>query len=162
LHTNDINGLIYGHLFITDDINAKLPIDTSSNNTFYDNPKGILLPSPLYGIVTLIEKSLNINFAYITLESIRFTLSDTFKHLKLVDDISIEVTNKSVKIVFKGEDAIKLCKASSSSTPINGHPSCPICTSIAFIVSKSMNKPVYISKNIIENESVSTLMEVLD
>jgi len=29
LHTNDINGLIYGHLFITDDINAKLPIETS-------------------------------------------------------------------------------------------------------------------------------------
>ncbi len=163
LHTNDINGLIYGHLFITDDINTKLPIDISSNNTnMVDNTKGMLLPSPLYGIVTLIEKNLNVNFAYIPLESIILTLSDTFKHLKLVDDISIEVINKSVKIVFKGEDAIKLCKASSRSIPINGHPSCPICTSIAFIVSKSMNKPVYISENIIENESVSTLMEVLD
>ncbi len=163
LHTNDINGLVYGHIFITDTTNPKLPRDVSSNNMFYDNPRGVLLPSPLYGIVTLIEKDLNTNLASTTLESMKFTLSDIFKHLlKLVDDISIEVMDNSIKIVFKGEDAIALCRAAERSTPLRGHPSCPICTSTAFIISKMMNKPIFISDNIVEDESVSTIMEVLD
>jgi hypothetical protein len=140
--------------------------ELAKEKIFYDDPKGALLVAPNQGIVDILEKKLNVNFATVDLAYLQRTIPRMLvDDLRIVDDFSIlsdDNEKKHVRIQVSGKRVADVCDLLSKETKLSSKLGCPICGSFALIVSKVFGKPVVIRESIVRDSTILTIFEVLD
>jgi hypothetical protein len=167
-HPRHLKGLKQGYIFLSYDGVLRIPReeDLEKEKIFYDEPKGALLVAPNQGIVDILEKKLNVNFATVDLAYLQRSIPRVLvDDLRIVDDFSIisdENEKKHVRIQISGKMVADVCELLSKETKLGSKLGCPICSSFALIVSKAFGKPVVIRESIVRDSTILTIFEVLD
>jgi hypothetical protein len=163
LYPRFLKGLKQGYIFFSDgSANDTLPNDAelSKENLFYENPKGILLPAHSQGLVDLYENKLNVNFAYADLSYVSQSLSKLLvEDLRLVDEITITQSDGMVQTHIVGKTSAELCRNISTGTVTGKQLGCPLCSSIALVLSKAMGRAVTIKSTEATLEHIKTVYE---
>jgi hypothetical protein len=167
-HPRHLKGLKQGYIFLSYDGMLRIPREEelAKEKIFYDDPKGALLVAPNQGIVDILEKKLNVNFATADLVYLQRTIHRMLvDDLRLVDDFSIltdDNEKKRVRIQISGKRVAGVCELLSKETKLGSKLGCPICSSSALIVSKVFGKPVVIRESTVRDNTILTIFEVLD
>jgi hypothetical protein len=168
LHPRHLKGLKQGYIFLSYYGVLRIPREEelAKEKIFYDDPKGALLVAPNQGVVDILEKMLNVNFATVDLAYLQRTIPRMLvDDLRIVDDFSIisdENEKKHVRIQISGKMVADVCELLSKETKLGSKLGCPICSSFALIVSKVFGKPVVIRESIVRDSTILTIFEVLD
>ncbi len=152
VHPRHLKGLAQGYVFIPYDSSFRgtLPNEEqlAEERMLYEDPKGIFMVAPSQGLVDLVEDELDINLATVDMEYLKENVPKLLtNNLRIVDSITIQELPGSVRIDIVGDSAAKLCKAVSKETLIGNHFGCPLCSSLALMISKVLGKPVAIQEN---------------
>jgi hypothetical protein len=164
-HPKYLGDLAQGYVFVPYDGLHKVPKDQelSLGKLFYDEPRGISIVAPSQGLVELFERELNIKFASVDLEYLKENLPRLLvEDLRLIDDISMEYSKGSIQVRIVGRSCAHVCDAINKQTRLGSHLGCPLCSSIALVISKVTGKPVMISESSVKNDSVETNYLMLD
>lgn len=169
VHPRHLKGLAQGYVFIPYDssFRGNLPNEEqlAEERMLYEDPKGIFLVAPSQGLVELVEKELDINLATVDMEFLVENLPKLLtNNLRIIDSIAIKVLAESVRVDIVGDSAAKLCKAVSKETLIGNHFGCPLCSSIALMISKVVGKPVAIQENKANDvdSTIATTYRIID
>jgi hypothetical protein len=167
-HPRHLKGLKQGYIFLSYDGMLRIPREEelAKEKIFYDDPKGALLVAPNQGIVDILEKKLNVNFATADLVYLQRTIPRMLvDDLRIVDDFSIlsdDNEKKHVRIQISGKRVADVCELLSKETKLGSKLGCPICSLSALIVSKVFGKPVVIRESTVRGNTILTIIEVLD
>jgi hypothetical protein len=152
VHPRHLKGLAQGFVFIPYDssFRGSLPNEEqlAEERMLYEDPKGIFMVAPSQGLVDLVEKELDVNLATVDMEYLKENLPRLLaNNFRIIDSITIHDAPGSVRVDIVGDSAAKLCKAVSKETLIGNHFGCPLCSSLALMLSKVVGKPVAIQEN---------------
>ena len=169
VHPRHLKGLAQGYVFIPYDssFRGSLPNEEqlAEERMLYEDPKGIFMVAPSQGLVDLVEKELDVNLATVDMEYFKENVPRLLtNNIRIIDSIVIQDPAGSVRIDVVGDSAAKLCKAVSKETLIGNHFGCPLCSSVALMVSKVVGKPVAIQEskaNDIEG-TIATTYRIID
>jgi hypothetical protein len=152
VHPRHLKGLAQGYVFVPYDssFRGSLPNEEqlAEERMLYEDPKGIFMVAPSQGLVDLVEKELGVNLATVDMEYLKENLPRLLtNNLRIIDSVAIQDQPGSVRVDIVGDSAAKLCKAVSKETLIGNHFGCPLCSSLALMISKVVGKPVAIQEN---------------
>jgi len=169
LHPKFMSALRQGYIFIPYEESTipRLPTDEqlAEERTLYEDPKGIFLEAPSQGLVELFERELNVNFATIDMVFIKENLPKLLtNNLRITDDITIDEHSEFIQVGITGRSAAKTCQAVSKETQIGAHFGCPLCASIALLISKVTGKPVSIESSSVNDRhnTINTVYKILE
>ncbi len=151
LYPKHLKGLSQGYVFIPYENRDQNPLPSdealAEEKLVYDNPRGIFMVAPSQGLVELVEKEIEINLTAADMEYVKEVLPKLYVNsLRLVDGMSIEDNHGFVRVRMEGETASKVCATISREATSGKHLGCPLCSSIALIISKVSGKPVSIEE----------------
>lgn len=154
LYPNTLEGLSNGYLFIP--INdTKLPDEDEINKGNFMLRDGLLIPAHSQSIVKLLEDELNTNLLMLELAEMHSKVEEFFiEDLRIVDSINFDVKGNIVSVTIDGTNAAEICRrVNSFDTNSIG---CPLCSSIALMLSKVTNTPVIIDETRVGSERIKT------
>ncbi|MGD8506191.1 MAG: hypothetical protein PVF15_05945 [Candidatus Bathyarchaeota archaeon] len=117
------------------------------------NPKGICIPPPGYGLVSLFERELKAEFTQINLDELYSTLPSIIAHsLELAKEIEMGPENDliHVKIIDSVYQDLYSVEQNIKSILSIG---CPLTSAIACALAKTTGKPIIIAKDLISSDS---------
>ena len=163
LYPKHLKGLSQGYVFIPHEQmeESALPSDEAlaEEKLVYENPRGIFMVAPSNGLVELVENEMDLNLATVELPYIRDVIPKfVVNNLRMVDSMTVEEERDSIHVVMEGESAARVCQTISSETSIGRHFGCPLCSSIALMISKVTGKPVFIEETKVDevNSTISS------
>jgi hypothetical protein len=169
LYPKHLKGLSQGYVFIPFELKEQntLPSDEAlaEERLIYENPRGIFMVAPSYGLVQLTEKEIDSNLINLSMTSVKEVLPKLFvNNLRLVDRMSIEETRGFVRATMEGESAANVCRAVTKETKVGEHFGCPLCSCLGLIISKVTGKPVSIEENTVNEVdfTITTTYKILE
>ncbi|MFQ5940559.1 MAG: hypothetical protein ACE5KA_02525 [Nitrososphaerales archaeon] len=155
-----------GYVFIPYDVVSRIPKDEqlAQQKIFCDDPKGIFVTAPSQGLVELFEKELNVNFATVDLTYLQENLPKLLNEdLRIIDKLSIEKNDHDmIEVKIVAGSYANMCQLVSEQTQLGHHLGCPLCSSVALLISKVSGKPVTIAESIVKNDTIKTTYLTLD
>jgi len=110
---------------------------------FLDDPQGICLLSPGYGLTKLFEKELGVDFSKVDLDYLQKNLPKLLvEDLEVVEDFSMNVQGEFVEVRMVGGIYQDLCREVKKLTNLCLHIGCPICSAIGCVLAKVTGNPV--------------------
>jgi hypothetical protein len=162
-YPNHLQGFTQGHIFVSYDP-AEFRIPEDQARTFLDDPRGIAITAPGQALVSLFEKELGINFATVDLDYIQQAMPGLLvDNLRIADDFLIEGKGDGIflaKVV--GDLPSRICKSNGKKIEHGNEFGCPICSSLALIISKFTGKPVVIRESQVKGIAVTSTFLALD
>ena len=162
------NGLSQGFIFISSGSSLRLPTEEqiTKSGSFCDDPKGIYLMAPSQGLVDVLEREAGKDFATIDLAHMQQILQKLLvEDLKIVDELLIEYNDEDRNIIFAkiaGVSCARLCEGVAETTCFGNQFGCPICASLALIISKVTKRPVIIKETHVMRNTIKTTYLILD
>jgi hypothetical protein len=162
------NGLSQGFIFISSNGSLSIPTEEQivKNRSFCDDPKGIYLIAPSQGLVDILEEEAGKDFATVDLARMQQILQKLLvEDLKVVDELLIEDNDADRNVIFAniaGASCASLCKAVAEKTRLGNQFGCPICASLALIISKVTKKPVIIKETHVIRNTIKTTFLILE
>ena len=169
LHPKHLKGLSQGYVFVPHELREEsaLPSDEAlaEEKLVYEDPRGIFMVAPSNGLVELIESEMDLNLAIVDLSYIRDVIPKFIVNtLRMVDSMTVQEEHGSVRVVMEGESAARVCQTISRETSIGAHFGCPLCSSIALMISKVTGKPVLIEETKVDevNSTISSTYRTVE
>ncbi|MEM2912566.1 MAG: hypothetical protein QW146_08705 [Candidatus Bathyarchaeia archaeon] len=114
-----------------------------------ENPKGICITPPGYGVLDMLEKELRKDFTKITLEALQETLpSAIVANLELAREVEIRLENNLIHVRISGSVYKELYSLEHrlKSIHILG---CPLASAVACALAKASGKAVTITRDVV-------------
>jgi len=162
------NGLSQGFVFISSDSSLSIPTEEQivKSRSFCDDPKGIYLMAPSQGLVDILEEEARKDFATIDLAHMQQIVQKLLvEDLKVVDELLIEDNDADGNFIFAkitGASCARLCEAVAEKTCLGNQFGCPICASLALIISKVTKRPVMIKETNVTRNTIKTTFQIID
>jgi len=110
---------------------------------FLENPQGVCLLSPGYGLMKLFEKELGVDFSKVDLDYLQKNLPKLLvEDLEIVEGFSINVDLEFVEVRMVGSIYQDLCREVKKLNNICLRIGCPICSAIGCVLAKVTGKAV--------------------
>jgi len=138
-------GLKEGMIFIPakDEIAIPSIEEIAGGKVFLENPQGICLLSPGYGLAKLFEEELEVDFSKVHLDYLQKNLPRLLvDDLEVVEDFSMDVDGEFIEVRTVGSIYQDLCREVKKLTNICLHMGCPICSAIGCVLAKVTRDPV--------------------
>jgi hypothetical protein len=136
------------------------------NGSFCDDPKGIYLTAPSQGLVDILEQEAGKDFANIDLAHMQQIVEKLLvEDLKVVDELIEDNDAADSNVIFAkiaGASSARLCEDVTKKTCLGNQFGCPICASLALIISKVTKRPVIIKDTHVLRNTINTTFELLD
>jgi len=164
-HPKHLGDLTQGYVFVPYDSVYGVPKDhdLAKGKLFCDDPKGISIVAPSQGLVDLFERKLSVKFADVDLAYLQENLPKLLvEDLRLIDDISLEHIDGIMQVKIVGRSCAYICDSINKQTKLGNKLGCPLCGSIALVISKVSGKPVTIKESNVKNDSIETSYLMLD
>jgi hypothetical protein len=169
-HPKNLIGLGQGHIFIShyaakgDGTNTSklealnlLPHDSEAGTpSIYLHPMGMFLIAPSQGLVDLFEKELRVNLATVDFSFVQQALPKLLiENLGVVDEVSLEPMEDGNSFVmsFSGGACTEMCTYFDRNSRLGKSLGCPLCSSVALLISKVTGKPVKIKETTIQDDN---------
>lgn len=124
------------------------PVKDVTKERVFLNPDGVRLTAPGQGLLTLYEEKLGTNLSKIDFDYLKNSLPKLLiEDLELLEDLEIEKQHDVIHVKMKLSAYKDLCRQVRKHTSICSHFGCPLCSSIACALAKSMGKAVILEKN---------------
>jgi hypothetical protein len=165
-YSKNLNNSAQGYVFISNDGSMSIPTDEqiAKNHSFCDDPKGIYFMAPSQGLVDILEKEAGRDFGTIDMAHMEKIVQKLLvEDLKVVDELLIDDVNSNtifVKVV--GASSARMCQSVTDKTHLGNQLGCPICASLALIISKVTSRPVIITETNIVQNTIKTTLQTLD
>jgi hypothetical protein len=162
------NGRSQGFVFISSDGSLKIPTEEqiAKSRSFCDDPKGIYLTAPSQGLIDILEEEAGKDFATIDLAHMEQIVQKLLvEDLMVVDELLIEHNESAGSVItakIAGASCARLCEATAAKTHLGNQFGCPICASLALIISKVTKRPVIIEETNVIRNTIKTTFTVLD
>jgi len=134
-----------GMVFIPANNEVAMPSadEIAGGKVFFENPQGVFLLSPGYGLTKLFEKELGVDFSKVDLNYLQKNLPKLLiEDLEVVEDFSINVDGEFVEVKMVGAVYQDLCREVKKLNNICLHIGCPICSAIGCALAKVTGNPV--------------------
>ncbi len=168
-HSKRQNGPSQGFIFISSEGSLRIPTEEQiikSSSCFCSDPKGIYLKAPSQGFVDILEEEAGKDFATIDLAHMQQIVQKLLvEDLKLVEEALIEDNDAEGNVIFAkivGASCARLCEAVAEKTCLGNQFGCPICASLALIISKVTKRPVMIKETHVMRNTIKTTFLILD
>jgi len=138
-------GLRDGIVFIATSNEVTIPSidEIAGGKVFSENPQGVCLLSPGYGLAKLFEKELEVDFSKVDLDYLQRKLPKLLvEDLEVVEEFSMNVDGEFVEVRMVGSIYQDLCREVKKLTNICTRMGCPICSAIGCILAKVTGNPV--------------------
>ena len=117
--------------------------EIAGGKVFLENPQGVFLLSPGYGLTKLFEKELGVDFSKVDLNYLQKNLPKLLiEDLEVVEEFSIDVHGEFVEVKMVGAVYQDLCREVRKLNNICLHIGCPICSAIGCALAKVTGNPV--------------------
>ena len=120
--------------------------------------------APSQGLVDILEKEAGRDFGTIDMVHMEKIVQKLLvEELKVVDELLIDDINENtifVKVV--GASCARMCQSVADKTHLGNQFGCPVCASLALIISKVISKPVIITETIVTHDTIKTTFQSLD
>jgi len=141
-------------------IPAKNETDIPKVEELTENRLGLYLTSPGFGLMTLYENELGVDFSKVDLNYLQRNLSKLLiEDLEILEDFEINLNWDTIHIKMTGSIFKDICKKLEESANICKSVGCPLCGSIACLLAKTIGKPLIIEK--IDKSSDRKVTEIL-
>jgi len=134
-----------GMVFIpaNDEVGVPSKDEIAGGRVFFENPQGVCLSSPGYGLAKLFEKELGVDFSKVDLDYLQKNLPKLLvEDLEVVEEFNMDVDGQFVKVKMVGDIYQDLCREVTKLTHICLRIGCPICSAIGCVLAKVTGKPV--------------------
>jgi len=126
--------------------------EVAQEKVFLGNPKGLCLTPPGLSLANVYEDELGTDFASVDLYYLQRNLPKLFvKGLEIAEDLEININNNTIHVKILNSTYRDLCKEAGKFSNLCSLIGCPICSSIACVLTRATGKPI-----IIEKASLST------
>jgi hypothetical protein len=163
------NGLSQGFIFISTEGSLSIPTEeqiVKSNSCFCSDPKGLYIKAPSQGFVDILEEEAGKDFATIDLAHMQQIVQKLLvEDLKVVEEVLIEDNDAEGNVILAkivGASCARLCEAVAEKTRLGNQFGCPICASLALIISKVTKRPVIIKETNVMRNTIKTTFLILD
>jgi len=137
-------------------------VESVIEQAFMKNPEGLRLVPPGLSLAKLIEKELGLDLSNTNLDFLMDTLPNVLvDDLELAKDFKINSDKDLVHMEVSELACEGLCKEVSKLTNICHNLGCPLCSSIACVLTKVTNKPVVIERCRLRNNVIDTWYHIL-
>lgn len=136
-----------------DEVN--IPTIEEANKVFINNPRGLCLPSAGSGLMSLYEEELGTNFSKVELDYLQTNLPKLFiEDLEMFKDFEMNLKGDVIHVKIEGSIYQDLCNQVGELNHVRQSYGCPLCASIACVLTKATGKPMQIEKIIHSNNEV--------
>jgi hypothetical protein len=123
--------------------------------------EGIRITPPGLGLVNLLETKSNIDFQKEDLNSFEDILPSLFtKELEMAENLKIKIVENQVFSEISKPVCEDLCKETQNMRHICSNIGCPLCSSIACILTRVTKKPIIIQDCSIWNHKIQTIFRI--
>jgi hypothetical protein len=113
------------------------------DQTFIENPKGIVMIPPGLALANLIEKELGVDLKKCSLEALNERLPKLIiEDLEIAQNFEMHVNGDEVRFKFDGSIYSDFCHKLSNSTRVCAGLGCPMCSAMACVLAISTGRPV--------------------
>ena len=162
-----VKGFKGGYVYIASEKDLHNPIigDLPEGKTILENPKGLLLTPPGLDLVNLFEKELEKELIQVDFEYLSVHLPKLLvEKLEIANGFKIIKKDNKVNVKIVGSIFEDICKQLRDSGICNSI-GCPLCSSIACALTRTLGKPVIIEKaDLIDDDNaiqvIYTILEV--
>lgn len=169
LYPKHLKGLKQGYVFIPYENKDQNPLPSdealAEEKLVYENPRGLFMVAPSHGLVELIEQEGETNLTSADMQYLKETLPKLLvNNLRVVDGMSMDDSRGFVRVRMEGETAARVCATLSKETSAGKHLGCPLCASVALMISKVSGKPVSIEETRVNeaDHSIATTFRMLE
>lgn len=144
-----LKGYKGGTVYISSKRNQTLPPmeKLAGEKVFIKNPNGICLVPPGLGLTNLYEKELGKEFLQVDLEYLKNNLPKLFiENLEIATDLEINEENNHIHIKIAGSIFKNFCQQVKTLGNVCNSFGCPLCSSIACTLARTLGKPIIIEK----------------
>jgi len=134
-----------GMVFVptNDEVTIPSTDEIAGGKVFLENPKGVCLSSPGYGLAKLFEKELGVDFSKVDLDYLQKNLPKLLvEELEVVEEFSMDLDGEFVVVRMVSGIYQDLCREVKKLTNICLRIGCPICSAIGCALAKVTRKPV--------------------
>ncbi|GIU71714.1 MAG: hypothetical protein KatS3mg003_1193 [Candidatus Nitrosocaldaceae archaeon] len=158
-YPNTLSGLANGYMFIPSDHNVMPDITILNEESKIDD--GLLIPAHAQSIVKLLEEEFNTNLLMLELAELQNRVEQFFvEELRIIDSIRFSIKEDIITVVIEGNTIVDICKHIKS-FDIN-NIGCPLCASLALMISKVTGIPVTIEDTNVGLEKVKIVYRLLE
>jgi len=140
----------------------KAGVESSIEQAFMRRPKGLRLVPPGLGLANLLEKESGVDLSKTNPGFLTETLPNLLMcDLELARDVKIDLGKNLVHVEMSALTCEDLCRQASQLTNICSNIGCPLCSSIACVLTKVTNKPLVIEKCKLANTVLEAWYRIL-
>ncbi|UCG45133.1 MAG: hypothetical protein JSV58_07135 [Candidatus Bathyarchaeota archaeon] len=139
-----------GIVYIPKQQDAKMPIvgEVSTEKAFSKNENGLSLTPSGLNLANLYEQELGIDFVRVDLKRLQNDLPGLLiENLEIARDVEIHVKGSLVTARFLNSIYEGFCQGTSKRSGFCTTIGCPLCSSIACVLSRTTGKPIVVEKN---------------
>jgi hypothetical protein len=128
---------------------------------FIRNPQGLRLTPPGLGLMNLFEKKFGQSFYNLNIGSLAETLQQIItQELEIASEFKMSLEGNVVHIKIVKPVCKDLCKDVNKMQKICPYIGCPLCSSIACILTRVSKRPIIIERCSIRNNNIETLYSI--
>jgi hypothetical protein len=136
--------------------------ETTIEQAFIRNQQGLRLVPPGLSLVNLIEQKTKLSFHNIDFNSLTETLPPVItQELEIAHEFKISLEENNVRVQIVKPVCEDLCREVYKMQKICPHVGCPLCSSIACILTRVTNKPITIEKCSIKKNIIETWYHII-
>ena len=158
-----------GTVFISPKKGSPIPAieQLSKEKVFLENPKGLLLIPSGLGLTNLYETELGIDFAKVDFAYLQRTLPKLLiEGLEMVEDFQMRRKGNRIYVRIEGlaRSYADFCNRLRELSNVCGSFGCPICSSIACALTRTIGKPILIANtaNSRDGKTLAILFRILE
>ena len=139
-----------GILYVPKKQEVRIPVvgEVSDERMFSKSPNGLCIAPSGLNLANLFERELGTDFVRVDLQYLRNNLPRILiENLEISQDMEINVEGNLIKIRFIDSIYKGFCHEARKLSKICNSIGCPLCSSIACVLSRTTGKPVVIEKN---------------
>jgi len=140
----------------------KTGVESSIEQAFMRKPKGMRLIPPGLDLANLLEKESGVNLSKTNPDFLTETLPNLLVHdLELAGDAKIDLGKDLVRVEIRALTCEDLCRQASKLTNICYNLGCPLCSSMACVLTRVTNRPVIIEECRLTNNILEAWYRIL-
>ena len=123
------------------------PNELAEEKAFIKNPKGISLVPPGVGLTNLYEEALGKEFLQVDFTYLKDNLPNLFiQDLEIATNLEMNKENNRIHVKIEGSIFKDLCRQVEALGDVFSSIGCPLCSSIACTLARTLGKPIIIEK----------------
>lgn len=137
-------------------------VETAIEHAFMKNPKGLRVTPPGLGLVNHMEEKAKLDFHRLEVGSLEETVSYVLvNELGIASGFKTRLEEKAVYSEIVDPVCEDLCGEAKKMRYICSNVGCPLCSSIACILTRVLNKPVVIESCLVKGNTIGTSFRIV-